>query len=487
MTHYAAHFKKALFISTALLSLGCQAASVQDKSDDDSSLFATTNPAHLKPAKSHTAKNIILFIGDGMGISTITAARIFDGQNKGLQGEDHMLSFERFGDIALVKTYNLDSQVPDSAGTASAISTGLKTQIGKVSVQPDALYAGCANSADIAPTTLPDLAKQAGLAVGIVTTTRLTHATPAAFYGHNKSRDFESDMFLDDDAKNMGCTDFATQMIDANLDLALGGGRDAFIDTERDDGVNLITQWDDKSASHKTISTRAELMSTIVSQDGTNTQNTQNIPNILGLFADSHMAFEVDRPQDTEPSLTEMTQAAIHNLTARQTGYFLMVEAGRIDHAHHGTNAYRALSETTELSRAVQAALARTNPEETLILVTADHSHPFTIAGYAQRGNPILGLVKSIGAEDYARDLNDNTYTTLGYYTGPVVSDPRETLTDNIVQSENFQQRSTIELESGAHSGEDVMLYAYGAGAQYVGGAIDQKEIFDIIKRNFAN
>lgn len=473
------HFTKTLCVGSLLLTLGCQTlpnqSSLPDKNTSIPPLTQSITPPPFEPITSDKAKNIILFIGDGMGLSTITAARILDGQNKGLDGEAHMLSFERFGDIALVKTYNLDSQVPDSAGTASAISTGLKTQIGKINVQPNALNAGCSESGATPPQTLADIAKQAGRAIGIVSTTRLTHATPAAIYGHSHNRNFETDRDLSPEAKKLGCLDLARQMVDADIDLALGGGRRSFKPEKRDDKIDLTADWARKSPTHKVITSRAEL----------NTVDTRN--NILGLFSDSHMSFETDRPQELEPSLTEMTEAAIDNLAARGSGYFLMVEAGRIDHAHHGTNAYRALSETIELSRAVKTALARTDPEETLILVTADHSHVFTIAGYPQRGNPILGLVKRTGTEDYARDHHGNPYTTLGYHNGPHVSDPHETLTDKMVQADDFQQRSAIKLNTETHAGEDVVLYAYGAGAQKVRGVIDQKDIFDIIVRNFEN
>ncbi len=155
------------------------------------------------------AKNIILFIGDGMGISTITAARIFDGQSKGMSGEDNQLSFETFPNLSLVKTYNLDAQVADSAGTASAMNTGLKTQIGKINVQPDSLYAGCGDSTAKPPTLMADLAERAGMSTGVVSTTSITHATPAAVYGHTQSRGWESDTDISETGKQHGCIDLA--------------------------------------------------------------------------------------------------------------------------------------------------------------------------------------------------------------------------------------------------------------------------------------
>mgnify|MGYP000477435058 CR=1 FL=1 len=127
-----------------------------------------SEPAVVQPLPK--AKNVILIIGDGMGISTITAARIFDGQSKGMSGEDNVLSFEKFPNVSLVKTYNLDAQVADSAGTASAMNTGLKTQLNKISVQPSALFAGCTKGQGDPPTLIADLAETAGMSTGIVTT-----------------------------------------------------------------------------------------------------------------------------------------------------------------------------------------------------------------------------------------------------------------------------------------------------------------------------
>ena len=149
-------------------------------------------------------------------------------------------------------------------------------------------------------------------------------------------------------------------------------------------------------------------------------------PALLGLFEPDHMQFDHDRNKgpDGEPSLAEMTTAAIRTLSRNPDGYVLMVEGGRIDHANHYGNAFRALDETIALSDAVRAAVEATSPEDTLILVTADHSHTLNFVGYPVRGNPMLGKVRGVGGEDgnrddYARDLNGLPYTTLNYANGP--------------------------------------------------------------------
>ena len=170
------------------------------------------------------AKNVILFVGDGMGISTITAARILAGQQQGQTGEENSLSFEKFDNVALVKTYNTDAQVADSAGTASALNTGTKTRIGVINTAPDVPRGDCAAAQGHMMETVAQEALDHGKAVGIISTARLTHATPAAVYGHNPDRNWESDADMPAPQQALGCTDFAQQLVDFPFDLALGGG-----------------------------------------------------------------------------------------------------------------------------------------------------------------------------------------------------------------------------------------------------------------------
>ena len=143
-----------------------------------------------------TAKNVILFIGDGMGVSTITAARIYDGQTKGMDGEENVLSFERFPNLALIKTYNTNQQVPDSAGTATAMLTGTKTRAGVINIGPNARRSSCESARANPLTTIVDEAKRRGLSAGVVTTTRLTHATPATMYARSAERDWEGNGYI---------------------------------------------------------------------------------------------------------------------------------------------------------------------------------------------------------------------------------------------------------------------------------------------------
>jgi alkaline phosphatase len=208
---------------------------------------------------------------------------------------------------------------------------------------------------------------------------------------------------------------------------------------------------------------------------------------LLGLFEMSHMEYEYDRNTDTgkEPSLTEMTSKAIDILSKNKKGYVLMVEAGRIDHAHHAGNAFRALTDTVELSNAVRKALEKTNAKDTLIIVTADHSHTFTIAGYPARGNPILGLVKEPGKTAFAGDKNGKPYTTLSYANGPGYRGPtaRPDLTAIDTTLPGFIQEATVPMDSETHAAEDVAIFANGPQAYLFHGVQEQSYIYQVMAK----
>ena len=182
------------------------------------------------------ARNVILFVGDGMGISTVTAARIFDGQSQGKTGEEHSLAFDDFPHVALVKTYNTNQQVADSAGTATAMMTGSKTRAGVINVGPDVNRRSCSETAESALVPLSRTAKERGKSAGFVTTTRVTHATPATTYASISERDWEADTFMSEDVWTE-CPDIAYQLVNMNvdtgLDVAMGGGRGCLLRPQR--------------------------------------------------------------------------------------------------------------------------------------------------------------------------------------------------------------------------------------------------------------
>ncbi|MCP5179493.1 MAG: alkaline phosphatase [Pseudomonadales bacterium] len=442
----------------------------------------------LLVAPSTWAGQVVLFLGDGMGVSTITAGRILDGQLKGGSGEDNQLVFDTFPNVALIKTYNTDMQVPDSAGTMSAIITGEKTRFGVLSVSPAVPRGDCAQSLAGALPTLLEQAEDTGYATGVVTTTRITHATPAATYAHVPERDWEDDTHMPAAARDAGCRDIARQLVEFahgdGIDVILGGGRAAFmpgdqsdpeyphIKGSRSDGNDLIAAWQ-QGGKRRAYVWNAEQFRALAGKD-----------QVLGLFEPSHMQWEADRTKDVagEPSLAEMTGLAIRTLKARSRNFFLLVEGGRIDHGHHAGNAYRALHDVVAFNAAVAVAAEAIDARRGLVLVTADHSHTLTMAGYPPRGNPILGKVPVIpgggegGAPTYA-------YPTLGYANGPGGGKPLDDYADVDTQAGDFRQPATFPMQSETHGGEDVAAFARGRGADLVRGVMEQNQLYDALYR----
>ena len=432
------------------------------------------------------AKNIILFVGDGMSITTITAARILAGQLRGDYGEENLLSFEAFPYTGLSKTYNTNQQTPDSAGTMSAMVTGVKTRAGMLSVT-DALTRGqCDGLEQNSLPSILEMAEKAGKATGIVSTARLTHATPAATYAKASERGWEDDTGLSDQAKAEGCKDIADQFVGFSvgdgIEVALGGGKRHFLpapDGKRGDQRDLILEWLERYPSGTYVDDRQGLLA------------APNNRRLLGLFNSSHMQFNAQNSDHnpTEPSLTDMATKALDIVEQNDKGFFLMVEAGRIDHAHHAGNAYHALHDTLALSDAVAAVVDRVDLSETLIIVTADHSHVFTMAGYPTRGNPILGYV--VGNDGTGTPQSKPTlagdgfpYTSLGYHNGPGARDRKQEDFDKINPElpENLQY-AAIPQYSETHGGDDVAIYAIGPGSHLVRGVLEQNVIFHLLDR----
>ena len=269
---------------------------------------------------------------------------------------------------------------------------------------------------------------------------------------------------------------------------------DAVSSTEGDrtDGRDLTAEWQ----------TAYPNGTYVFDQAGFNSIDANITERVFGLFNESHMQYEADRQNDIsgEPSLTEMTSKAIDILDNNEKGYFLMVESGRIDHAHHAGSAYNALTDTIEFSNAIKAVVDSVDMEETLIIVTADHSHVFTIAGYPKRGNPILGKVVSVGKTEPALASDNMPYTTLGYTNGrgfrdlgtetdadesyglPIATG-RVDLSTVDTESAGYHQEALVPLSAETHAGEDVTIYGNGPGGYLVGGVNEQSVVFHVMNR----
>lgn len=444
------------------------------------------------------AKNIILVVGDGMSLTTATAARILRGQRRGQSGEDTDLVWDTFPAVALAKTYNIDAQTGESSACATALLCGVKARYETLGLDAGGKFNNCASTIDAKVTSLVDWAHDAGKSSGIVTTARITHATPAALYAHAPSRYWEDDSRVPPTVRK-DCKDIALQLVEnepgRSINVIMGGGRRHFLPTitqdpehpnregRRLDGRNLAEDW---AREKKRRRLRAQY---IHSKEQLAKLDPRAVDYVLGLFEYSHMEFNAERGAVTDtkdaaagtpvkaddPSLAEMTRAALSILLKNDKGFFLLIEGGRIDHAHHYNNPYRALDETLELETALLAALERVNPAETLIVVTADHGHVMTFGGQATpRGHPVLG------ADTVVSDIDGLRYTTLLYGTGPGHSEPRALPlnSSSSVTPADAVHAAAVPRQWATHGGEDVPIYALGPMATVLfAGVVEQSYI----------
>ncbi|MFM4922277.1 alkaline phosphatase [Aeromonas dhakensis] len=432
-------------------------------------------------AQASDAKNVILFIGDGMGPTVLTATRLYK------VGEEGNLEIMKLARSARIKTFSNDAQTTDSAPSMAAYTTGVKMNNEVIAMSSDtkAVAPGkdvngnkginnCTNDNGKPVPTILELAKAAGKSVGAVTTTELTHATPAATYSHICHRDAA---YAIAEQAVPGGAGFNTALGDG-VDVLMGGGANHWTPYNstsnkggRADGRDLTAEL--TAQGYHYVTTKDDLAGV-------------NSGKVLGLFsAKSHLDYELDRvakgAASTQPSLSEMTAKAIDLLSQNSQGYFLMVEGGRIDHALHGTNAKRSLTDAVALDEAVKTALGKVDLKDTLIVVTADHDHTMTINGYSAKGNKVLDLVKN-GDGSTQNDVDGKPFTTLVFGNGPNRADVRPTLTSDQVMADDYLQETGVKLGSETHGGGDVMLFADGAGSSRFKGTLDNTKVFGKLK-----
>lgn len=420
------------------------------------------------------AKNIIFFLGDGMGPTTVTSTRIY------LYGEGGKLQMERLPSTAKIKTYSFDAQTTDSAPSMSAYMTGVKSRNGVLSMNSDAVQQTPCGAGNGQPaTTFLELAKGAGKKVGVVTTTELTHATPAATYAHICNRDLAYDIAAQAVPGGAG---FNTALGDG-VDVMFGGGqnhwtpRDAATNPNgRPDARNLFTEF--TTAGYSVVQNAAQLRAL---------PNTAN--KVVGVFStSSHLSYEVDRNNAQQPSLAEMTVRAIDVLkrssAASNKGFFLMVEGGRIDHALHATDAQRALAETAAFDAAIKAAVDASDLSNTLIVVTADHDHTMAMNGYGQRGSGthVLDVVRDSATGAPLLDADGYPYPTLVFGNGPNRPPVRSGADTLNVLDKGFLHLSGVALGSETHGGGDVMLMAGGIESGAFKGTMENTNVFNLLR-----
>ena len=444
-----------------------------------SPLLAACTLAAANASAAPQAKNIIFFLGDGMGPTTITAARIYKG------GEDSLLNFERLERTARIKTYSNDFQTTDSAPSMGAYMTGIKINNDVISMKDaraidptdDGVDRCGAGNGAAAPTIL-ELAKVRGKAVGAVTTTELTHATPASTFSHVCHRDA---VYTIAQQIVPGGAGYNAALGDG-VDVLMGGGRDHFTPRGagnpkgRPDGRDLMKEF--AAQGYFVAGTRADMMSARPGRK------------FVGVYsATSHLDYaRARRPE--QPTLAEMTTKAIELLSKDPDGFFLMVEGGKIDHALHDTRAKDALAETVAFDEAIQTALERMRAidpglENTLIVVTADHDHTMVMSGYPKRGNPVHDVLRDYASGQPKKDADGKTFTTLLFGNGPNRPDVRADVDSATVLSDSYHQEAGVRAEWESHGGGDVKLYAVGAGSAPFKGTIENTKVFHLMKAAF--
>lgn len=450
------------------------------------------NAELAKQINTSTAKNVIILISDGNGVGTNYASRLWAGQQEGGFGDDYIQPFEAFPNLALVKTYNVNAQTPDSAGTGTAMMSGIKTKAGIIGVNENVVRGDCSTIVGNTVLSMNEVMHGMGKATGVVSTARITHATPASGYAKTVDRNFEASV-------PEGCTeqqDIASQLVDALeagwIDVALGGGRRNFI------GEDIVDDEGKKGrrvAGENLIVAAQDLGVQYAWNDSTFDALTLDGAPILGLFESSHMMYEADRAD--EPSLAKMTETAIKALQAGggDNGFFLQVEAGRVDHANHAGNLARVVADQKAFADAVAMADALTDDADTLIIVTADHEHAIAFNGYCGRGSDVLGLCMGIDGAGVAHTgepimaKDGKPYTVAGYLNGAgsVLREDqdwagaRPELTQELATDLDYPQQALIPMSSETHSGEDVAVYAKGPWAHLLDGTIEQNVIFHVM------
>ncbi|NBC86633.1 MAG: alkaline phosphatase [Bacteroidetes bacterium] len=444
-------------------------------------LLPLTTPVTAQPADGPPAsepKNVILFVPDGFGPASATMARDYLRHYRGV----HQLALDSI-QTGSVRTYSTSSRVTDSAAGATAYATGVKTYNGAIAVDTLKRPLG----------TLLQAAERRGMATGLVATSRITHATPASFSAHVPNRWMENEI--------------AAQQITSGADVILGGGKRHFVPkstegSKRKDDRNLVTEARD--AGYQFVSDRAGLMDV---SDGP----------VLGLFSMSHMDYEIDRDPDAQPSLAEMTEKALELVSADEDGYFIMIEASRIDHAGHSNDAAAHLQDILAYNDAVAVALEQARSDgNTLVVSVSDHEtgglslgrdiekdgsvegvyawHPEVLHRIHGSHGTMFDAVsegqKALPAETTRADSVNVVTSVLSDIAGiDDISDTERTKIGNaldsyalnFVVSDMIERRAVIGWTTRGHTAVDVNLYAYGPGRNLFQGNIDNTEVGDIL------
>ncbi len=437
-------------------------------------------------------KYVFYLIGDGMGQSHRTIATIAKNNvGSAPKGQPlKALTMDSFPVVGMNTTQSFDQLVTDSAAAGTALACGVKTDNKSIGQTPDGKRLK----------SVLEGARDNGWSTGLVTTTRITHATPAAFAAHIDHRDKEDQI--------------AAQLVDSGVNVLLGGGERFFLPqsvkgSKRKDDRNLYDEL--KAKNYNVLNTADALRNFKPSGNPANDK-------LIGLYNNSHLTWDIDRDPAKEPSLAELTQKAVDVLSENNKGFFLMVEGGRIDHAAHQHDAAGIIKDTLAFDDAVTVAynFYLKHPKETLILVVADHETGGLGLGtmndyFLDPGvlNNVHGTMEKIG-QAYKKHKNiDQLWSDFHATSGisyaslsneekarveQAINDTKNGVTplnDNIeaetlvgsALTEILNNRAHVGFTTYAHTGSAVPLTAIGSGSTLFGRLLDNTEV----GRNLAN
>ncbi|MGB1375801.1 MAG: alkaline phosphatase [Rhodothermales bacterium] len=431
----------------------------------------TAIPEEVRVAEEQP-RNVVFFIADGCGPASFSLARDYQREMEGIPN----LSFDRFEQGSTI-TFAEGSRITDSAASATAYACGVKTLNGRIAM-----------TADSQPVeTILEMAESAGYNTALVSTARITHATPASFSSHVVNRGME--------------VEIAEQQLTKDIEILMGGGRQYYTPSEqgggRQDGRDLIEEAE--SAGYHRAYNRAEMMA------------IDELP-LIALFTNSHMAYEIDRVEEDEPSIAEMTMKSLELLNSAGKPFFIMIEAGRIDHAGHGNDTAAHLWDVIAYDQAWQAAVEFARETgNTLVLATSDHeTGGLTLgaetggrngSGYGYDPTQLASISSSVEAfrnELAERMMNDDvdpawfgsTLETRFNIPFSTVAEPMAGIiaqadTNAAVAASRLQwllvdamaESARVGWSTGGHTSVNVPIFAFGPGSTQFRGTLDNTEI----------
>lgn len=427
---------------------------------------------------SGKARNVIFMVSDGMSIGALTSADLTMQRKLGKESNWMRMYRNNLCKRALMDVAIYGAIVPDSAASAAAWGCGHRVEPRKLNIGP--------NNEVFTP--INTIFKNAGKSTGLVTTTRITHATPAGFTVNVDHRDKEDEI--------------AMQYYEREHDVYLGGGLTHFSPEKRTDNIDMIERF--KSKGYQVVRDKSQLRS--IDSSG----------KLLGIFADSHLPYTLDRVNTPEldakvPTLSEMTQVALDRLNRNSNGFILQVEGGRVDHGAHSNDIGGLIYDQIEFDDAIGTVLefVKDNPD-TLVIMTTDHGNASPTLNRSQNGydaseiefdkiqnfkhtnswvlerldaRSSVNVITSTVEEATGIKITTHQATTLqqalrGTYEAlyhPMMSDPQATL------GQILANYLSVSWTGTNHTGDYVELASFGPGSEMIDGLVINTELFNVM------